>query len=52
MKYHTLSKQFSITIKWVKGHADNPYNNRCDELATMAADGKNLLVDVGYEKPL
>ena len=23
-------------IKWikVKGHADNPYNNRCDELAT------------------
>ena len=24
------------TIQWikVKGHADNPYNNRCDELAT------------------
>lgn len=23
-------------IRWhkVKGHADNPYNNRCDELAT------------------
>jgi ribonuclease HI len=34
---------------WVKGHADNPYNNRCDELATAAADGKHLVDDVGYE---
>jgi ribonuclease HI len=33
----------------VKGHADNPLNNRCDELATQAADGKNLLIDEGYE---
>ena len=23
--------------KWTKGHADHPDNNRCDELATMAA---------------
>jgi ribonuclease HI len=35
---------------WVKGHADNAYNNRCDELATAAADGKNLPVDEGYEE--
>jgi len=35
----------------VKGHADNPYNNRCDELATEAADGHHhkLLHDEGYE---
>jgi ribonuclease HI len=33
----------------VKGHADNEYNNRCDVLATTAADGKNLMVDEGYE---
>ena len=38
-----------IKFKWVRGHADNPYNNRCDELATEAADGKNLLVDSGFE---
>lgn len=25
-----------VTIHWVKGHADNPYNNRCDELAVEA----------------
>jgi ribonuclease HI len=23
----------SVTFHWVKGHASNPYNNRCDELA-------------------
>lgn len=23
----------TIRLHWVKGHADNPYNNRCDELA-------------------
>jgi len=47
--YHETAKAFDVTMVWVKGHADNPYNNRCDELATSAADGKNLLVDVWYE---
>ena len=49
LKYYQLSKHFQIKLKWVKGHADNPLNNRCDELATQAADGKNLLIDEGYE---
>ena len=49
VKFYNLYKQHQIKFVWVKGHADNPYNNRCDELATAAADGKNLLVDAGYE---
>ncbi|MGN6436732.1 MAG: ribonuclease HI [Agriterribacter sp.] len=49
-RYFALSKNHSIQFVWVKGHADNPYNNRCDILATRAADGKNLLVDEGYER--
>jgi ribonuclease HI len=36
-------------MKWVRGHNDHPYNERCDVLATTAADGGNLLVDTGYE---
>lgn len=52
MRFYKLAKDFKITFKWVKGHADNEYNNRCDELATQAADGKNLLIDEGYEKEL
>jgi ribonuclease HI len=48
-QYYQISKDFSIRFYWVKGHADNALNNRCDELATMAADGTGLLTDEGYE---
>lgn len=48
-RYHDLSKAHSIRFQWVKGHADNPFNNRCDKLATTAADSRNLLIDTGYE---
>jgi len=50
MQYHALAQKFKIRFEWVKGHADNPYNNRCDELATTAADGNNLTIDKGYEQ--
>lgn len=50
--YHLLAKTMTIKLFWVKGHADNPFNNRCDELATAAADGKALGVDEGYENQL
>jgi ribonuclease HI len=49
LRYHHLSGKHKIHFKWVKGHADNEYNNRCDILATKAADGDNLLIDEGYE---
>ena len=38
MQYYKLAKDQHITFHWVRGHADNPFNNRCDELATAAAD--------------
>ena len=38
-----------IEFIWVKGHAANEENNRCDELAVEACSGKNLSVDVGYK---
>jgi ribonuclease HI len=50
--FYDLSQKFKLKLIWVKGHADNPYNNRCDELATTAADGKNLLPDTGYENSI
>ena len=31
-----LSEQHTISWHKVKGHSDNPYNNRCDELAVAA----------------
>ena len=38
-----------VTFNWVKGHDGHPQNERCDTLATTAADGDDLLVDEGVE---
>lgn len=35
-----------VTFHWVKGHDGHPENERCDRLATTAADGSGLLEDV------
>ena len=51
-RFYELSKKNNLRFVWVRGHADNPYNNRCDELATAAADGGNLAVDKFFEKEL
>ena len=48
-EYYDLSRHFNIKLEWVRGHANNPYNNHCDKLATEAADGHNLAIDEGYE---
>ena len=34
-----------VTFYWVKGHAGHPENERCDRLATAAADGSDLKED-------
>lgn len=38
----------NVTFNWVKGHAGHPENERCDELATNAADGDDLVEDTNY----
>lgn len=38
-----------VKFTWVKGHAGHPENERCDKLATTAADGNSLLDDVIQE---
>ena len=41
------ARPHQIAFIWVKGHNGHPENERCDFLATSAADGKNLLDDPG-----
>jgi len=48
MELIPLLRLWSPRFVWVKGHADNPHNNRCDQLATQAADSDATLEDVGY----
>ena len=38
-----------VTWNWVKGHDGHPQNERCDTLATMAADSGQLIDDVILE---
>ncbi len=38
-----------VSFEWVKGHNGHPMNERCDILATTAADGNDLLEDVVSE---
>jgi ribonuclease HI len=42
-----------VSMRWIKGHAGHTENERCDVLATTAADDKtNLLIDEGFESGL
>ena len=34
----TLCHMHEVHCNWVKGHAENEYNNRCDQLATAQRD--------------
>ncbi|MCB0836870.1 MAG: ribonuclease HI [Bacteroidetes bacterium] len=49
-RFLAVYRRHRVTIKWVKGHAGNPLNERCDQLAVEASLGPDLLVDVEYER--
>lgn len=38
-----------VTWKWVRGHNGHPQNERCDQLATSAADSDDLIEDTGVD---
>lgn len=46
----TAMQPHEVHYNWIKGHAGHPQNERCDTLATRAADGKELRTDEGYEE--
>ena len=43
-----LVDQHAVEFRWVRGHAGNLENERCDKLATEAARQRDLPVDPGY----
>lgn len=51
-RYLKIATKQHISMHWVKGHAGHTENERCDVLATEAADGKDLLIDEGFESGL
>jgi|SRR5690554_1555875 len=51
-RFLEAEKPHKVSFEWVKGHAGNKYNERCDTLAVEASKKKNLLIDHGYEESL
>ncbi len=45
-----LAEPLDIAFVWVKGHAGNPLNERCDFLAVSTARKPNLPPDRGYQR--
>lgn len=48
-RFLAIYEKHNVKFIWVKGHATNVENNRCDVLATSAARGAQLLCDEVYE---
>ena len=46
-----LCDKHEVEFRWVRGHADDPDNERCDQLANQAALRRDLPVDKGDEPP-
>ncbi|MDO4300844.1 MAG: ribonuclease HI [Clostridia bacterium] len=45
-----LLEKHDVEFVWVKGHAENVENERCDELARAAIAGGNLIEDENYKE--
>jgi ribonuclease HI len=53
MRYLQAARNHYIKFVWIKGHAGHPENERCDQLATQAADNLQAqLIDNGFESGL
>jgi ribonuclease HI len=48
-RYIPLHQKYKPKFNWIKGHAGHPENERCDELAVLAAVGYSLPADQWYE---
>jgi len=49
MRFLDIYKKHKVNFVWIKGHANIPENERCDQLAVEASKGPSLLEDNGYE---
>ncbi len=47
-RFLKIYRQHDVRFVWVKGHAGNKENERCDRLATTAAQTNSLMEDIGY----
>ena len=49
-RFLVIYRKHKVKFQWVKGHAGNPMNERCDQLAVEASVGPDLQIDAAYER--
>ena len=49
IRFLKIYRKQKVSFVWVKGHANNKENARCDLLAVQAAESKDLIIDNWYE---
>ncbi len=49
-RFLSVYRKHTVSFFWIKGHAENKENVRCDLLAVNAAEGDNLQIDKYYEE--
>ena len=50
IRFLKIYRKHKVQFFWVKGHNNNPTNERCDFLAVQASKNKDLNTDTYYEK--
>jgi ribonuclease HI len=48
IRFLKVYRNHKVRFVWIKGHANNPENEICDQLAVKASSGPGLLEDEGY----
>lgn len=48
-RFLLLYRKHKVNFQWIRGHAGDTENTRCDELAVMASRGTDLMEDSGYQ---
>ena len=48
LRFLKIYRDHNVRFIWIKGHAANHENEKCDQLAVEAAKNRNLLEDTGY----
>jgi ribonuclease HI len=48
LRFLEVYQKHKVRFVWIKGHNDNPFNERCDQLAVEASRKPGLPADTGY----
>lgn len=48
LRFLEVYKKHEVRFVWIKGHNENPFNERCDQLAVEASRKPGLPSDTGY----